>query len=222
MDLDYGKIKAFWKIRAQEAEKKQRAVNLGASEEQCTLQLQKLFSVIEPADQNIIDLGCGTGRLALPLAEAGKQVVATDYIESLLDQINQEASQKGLKNIETVCAPCYEKLPVAYGTFDIALISGLMIYLNDPELDRLITNAAELIRPRGKIIVRESIGTQGRFEVDRFSEELKADYQAIYRTTSEIEELFQAKGLYSVHSEKLYQQRKETGTWFWVFNYRTV
>lgn len=216
MGLNYEKVKKFWEIRAGLAGEK-LAVNLGTNEAQSAAQLEKIFSALGPSDRKIMDLGCGTGRLALPLAEAGKQVTAVDYVEPLLAALAEEAKNKGLQNIQTFCAACTDPLPVAYGSFDAVLISGLMTYLNDPEVDLLIANAARLIRPEGKIIVRESVGTQGRFEVDKFSEELKAEYQAIYRPTEDIEARFGAKGFFYVRSEKLYQQRKETGTWFWIF-----
>lgn len=216
MGLNYQKIKKFWEIRAGLAGEK-LAVNLGTNETQSALQLEKVFSAIEPSDRTILDLGCGTGRLTLPLAEAGKEVTAVDYVEPLLTALTAEAKRKGLQNIQTFCAACTDPLPVACSSFDVVLISGLMTYLNDADVDLLIANAARLIRPAGKIIARESVGTEGRFEVDKFSEELKAEYQAIYRPVEDIEKRFRDQGFSIVRSEKLYQQRKETGTWFWIF-----
>lgn len=51
----------------------------------------------------ILDIGCGTGNYALPLAGQVKKVVALDPSPSMLAILEQRAAEAGITNIETVC-----------------------------------------------------------------------------------------------------------------------
>ncbi len=217
MALDYRKIKEFWDERARlAAQEKLKAVNLGTKPEQSEQQLAVLFKNLEPSGK-IIDLGCGVGRIAIPVAEKAQHVTAVDFSKPMVEQLEKTLKERGVKNVKTLNAECYSRLPVEYGSYDAALIFGVLIHLNDAEVDKTVLNAAELIKKTGRVLVRESVGTGGHFEVDHYSEELKCDYHAIYRTPEDIEARFKKAGLKAAVSEKLYQQRRETGTWFWVF-----
>lgn len=217
MHLNYEKVENFWKSRAKEAGEGTKAVNLGTTEEQTETQIKKLISHLDPSDKHFIDLGCGLGRYVFAIQPKAEKIVAVDYVEDLLEILRSKLKEAQVQNVETVCARCYDRLSVDYGTFDVAIISGVLVYLNDKEVDRTIMNALDLVKSGGKVILRESVGIEELFEVDKFSEELQAQYSAIYRTAEEIEERFKKAGFKVKQSESLYQQRKETGTHFWVF-----
>jgi hypothetical protein len=54
----------------------------------------------------------------------------------------------------------------------------------------VLRSACELCAPDGKIYLREPVAVQERLTLDRFySEELRYEYSAIYRTVAELEEL---------------------------------
>lgn len=54
--------------------------------------------------ESVLDVGCGSGALALPLARAGHAVVAVDFSEGMLDVLRRRASEDGLRNVQTVRA----------------------------------------------------------------------------------------------------------------------
>lgn len=54
------------------------------------------------ATTTVLDVGCGPGTLALPLARIVRQVVALDYSPAMLDQLRQNALAQGLDNIHAV------------------------------------------------------------------------------------------------------------------------
>lgn len=220
--IDYTLAKEFWDQRAALHAKGLGAVNLGTTGEQSRRQLEQLFKAIGPEDRNFIDLGCGFGRITLPLARRVRQVVAVDFSEKILEILRRSLGREKIGNVRTVRAASYSKLPVAYGSFDGVLIFGILIHMNDPEFEKTVRNARRLLRPSGKIYVRESVGTRGHFEVDKFSEELQTHYKGIYRTPEAIEARFKKAGFRVLHSRKLYQQRRETGTWFWVFQKKSA
>ena len=54
--------------------------------------------------ESILDVGCGSGALALPLARAGHDVTALDFSAGMLGVLRQRASADGLHNVTTVHA----------------------------------------------------------------------------------------------------------------------
>jgi SAM-dependent methyltransferase len=54
--------------------------------------------------ESVLDVGCGSGALALPLARAGHDVAALDFSAGMLDVLREHASADGLRNVRTVHA----------------------------------------------------------------------------------------------------------------------
>jgi cyclopropane fatty-acyl-phospholipid synthase-like methyltransferase len=51
-------------------------------------------------DDVVLDLGTGTGAIALPLAETAGRVVGRDISEGMLEQAVEKAAERGLDNVE--------------------------------------------------------------------------------------------------------------------------
>lgn len=51
---------------------------------------------------SVLDVGCGPGTLALPIAKQVRRVTAVDYSQGMLDLLNKEAAAKGVNNVSTV------------------------------------------------------------------------------------------------------------------------
>ena len=58
------------------------------------LWLMRLLA-LDPTD-TLLDMGCATGTLAVPLARAGHRVHACDFAEAMLAMLNQRAAQESL------------------------------------------------------------------------------------------------------------------------------
>jgi SAM-dependent methyltransferase len=54
--------------------------------------------------ESVLDVGCGSGALALPLARAGHDVVALDFSAGMLDVLRRQVSADGLRNVKTIHA----------------------------------------------------------------------------------------------------------------------
>jgi len=54
--------------------------------------------------ESVLDVGCGSGTLALPLARAGHAVIAVDFSEGMLEALRRDASEEGLRRVTTVHA----------------------------------------------------------------------------------------------------------------------
>jgi SAM-dependent methyltransferase len=51
---------------------------------------------------SVLDVGCGPGTLALPIARQVGRVTAIDYSQGMLDLLNREAATQGIDNVRTV------------------------------------------------------------------------------------------------------------------------
>ncbi len=74
------------------------------------------------AGASVLDLGCGPGSLAIPLAEAGARVTALDSAPGMIDALMEEASQRGLEGIEARCQCWREVMPVP--VYDLVLAAS--------------------------------------------------------------------------------------------------
>ena len=78
------------------------------------------------AGESVMDMGCGTGNLSIPLASAGHQVLAADFSSVMLEKLKERASAGGLNNIKAL-ELSWEDDWVAAGikpkSFDVCLAS---------------------------------------------------------------------------------------------------
>lgn len=59
----------------------------------------------------ILDMGCGTGSLAVPLAQAGHQVIAADFSEGMLNRLRENAACAGVLLDASVSQALADKKP---------------------------------------------------------------------------------------------------------------
>ena len=96
----------------------------------------------------VLDLGCGTGRHALRLAEAGADVTAVDFSEGMLAEAHRKA---GAGRVRFVVHDLHDPLPMPAGSFD-RVVSGLVLeHLRD--LDGFFREARRMLRPAGRAVV---------------------------------------------------------------------
>ena len=148
-----------------------------------------------PAAARALDIGCGVGRWGWFLHQTapGIDYLGIDFSAALIQKARQEAQQRGDNSLRFQTMSAIDIQPdelLVRPPFDLVIISGLLIYLNDDDCIKVLRSACELCAPDGKIYLREPVGVQERLTLDRFySEELRYEYSAIYRTVAELEEL---------------------------------
>lgn len=60
-----------------------------------------VIDLADPGSEDIVlDLGCGTGAIALALAPDAKRVVGRDISEGMMERAREKADQQGLTNVE--------------------------------------------------------------------------------------------------------------------------
>ena len=73
----------------------------------------------------LLDIGCGAGRNALPLAMSGWEVVATDTSQAMLTAAAARVAEAELqRRVRLVRAPMHQ-LPLAADSFDFIVVHGI-------------------------------------------------------------------------------------------------
>lgn len=104
--------------------------------------------------RRVLDLGCGTGRWAVPLAVQGYEVVGIDLSPTLLAQLGRKAAAAG------VCVPCVRAnlveldcLADACCDAAICLFSTLGMIRGRANRLRMLRHVARILRPGGRLLV---------------------------------------------------------------------
>ncbi len=107
-----------------------------------------------PPPGRLIDLGCGTGRLAVALAGRGYRVTAVDLSAPMLRVVGDKAEAAGVA-VERVQANLVELGCFADGAFDYAacLFSTLGMVVGEEARRRVVANVHRLLRPGGVFVL---------------------------------------------------------------------
>ncbi len=119
--------------------------------------IQFYLNSIESAGDPVLELGCGTGRILRPIANAGFRVTGVDSSPAMLEQARaaSKSSQKQ-KRLITLHEGKMEEANVAPGgPFGIVLFSlNGLLHLSDPALQiQALRSAHAALDPRGQLLI---------------------------------------------------------------------
>lgn len=109
-----------------------------------------------PVGGKILDIGCGTGDLALAAAARvgpGGRVTGVDFSEAMLARARDKAAAARAGNVEFVRASA-DDLPFAGGTFD-AVVSAFVLRSLAGIRDRCAREMGRVLRPGGEAFLLE-------------------------------------------------------------------
>ncbi|MGE5596484.1 MAG: class I SAM-dependent methyltransferase [Hyphomicrobiales bacterium] len=96
-------------------------------------------------DRPVLEVGCGTGRIAVPLAAAGHRVTGIDPSEAMLERARARAAAEGVTVEWIRCDPAAGQLPADHFGF-VLLANDVFLYAadGDEQVDLLRALAATL------------------------------------------------------------------------------
>ena len=101
-------------------------------------------------DDHVLDVATGTGVLALEAAGRGSDVVAIDFAEGMIDQLQRRIRDDGIERVRPVLMDG-QNLEFADGTFDLAASQfGVNLF---PDRSRGFQEMYRVLRPGGRIVV---------------------------------------------------------------------
>ena len=98
----------------------------------------------------VLELGVGTGRLAVPMASAGLQVIGIDSSRAMLERVIE---REGGTAVATICGDMVDDLPDE--SFDACLVAYNTLFnlLDADAQQRCFTEVAARLRPGGSFVV---------------------------------------------------------------------
>ncbi len=103
-------------------------------------------------DRDVVDLGCGSGQLALRLAATARSMVAVDLSRAMLERLEKQADDAGLTNVETILA-ALQTLELPAGSVDVIVSNYAFHHLRDPQKAEVLKRAARWLRPGGVVVI---------------------------------------------------------------------
>ncbi len=233
--IDYNETKNFFKKRAEKySEDNPYSVtmyqdgNKELVEKKNQKEVQKLLPLLKlNPEAKVLDIACGIGRWADAMPQDIEEYCGVDFSEELI-QIARKRNirdnccflEGAVDEIENVVTQNNK------GKFNRILMMGILVYLNDKELENAFAQIERICQEHAVICIREPIGIKERLTLkDFFSDELKDNYNAIYRARQELLQFFETAFLGKgfkisqegfVFDENALNNRKETAQYFYV------
>jgi ubiquinone/menaquinone biosynthesis C-methylase UbiE len=104
-----------------------------------------------PEDGELLDVPCGFGRHAVPLARAGFRITGIDRSEALLAEARRRA---GGERWPKLVRSDYRELPFRDASFDAALnLFSSLGYLGDEEDTKALAEIGRVLRAGGRLVI---------------------------------------------------------------------
>lgn len=115
----------------------------------------------------VVDIGCGAGRNAVPLARMGWEVVGVDLSRPMLDAAVERARAEGVSCRVRLALAAMDRLPVAARAADLIVAHGIWnLATTTAEFRRAVAEAARVARPGAALFVftfsRHTLPTDAR------------------------------------------------------------
>jgi len=108
-----------------------------------------------PKDSRVLDLPCGTGRLAEPLLDVGYSVIGVDISATMLEQASRRLKRFGSRFTSFVCD--VHDMPVRPERFEAALCARVLMHF---PLDRQIAFLKAVAAvTQGSVVFTQSLST---------------------------------------------------------------
>ena len=119
---------------------------------------QRAASFVQPGD-HVLDVGCGTGTMALRCLRKGATVVGLDISAYMLEVAKAKATKEGYEGKLTLIKDSVTQLRkhASPNTFDCIICTMVLGEFSNEYLDYIFSECRELLRPGGKLIIADEV-----------------------------------------------------------------
>jgi SAM-dependent methyltransferase len=129
-------------------------------------------------DTVAVDLGCGSGQVALPLGRSCAHVIAVDLSAPAVELLKERAARLRLTNVHSLVQPI-ESFEVAPESVDLVVSNYALHHLRDADKAQFVRLAFEWLRPGGRLVIGDMMIGRGASREDRAI--IRAKVQAFAR-----------------------------------------
>jgi len=113
----------------------------------------RILELAQPAaGEHVVDVGAGTGLLALPLAEVVDRVWAIDISEPMCRYLDAKAASAGLENVRTATSSAVS-LPLVDSSADLVVSNYCLHHLSHADKARALAEMGRVLRPGGRLVL---------------------------------------------------------------------
>jgi SAM-dependent methyltransferase len=111
-------------------------------------------------EETAVDVGSGTGLLALPLAERVERVWAIDVAPLMTDYLRTKAASAELRNLATVTGTA-ESLPLVDASVDLVVSNYCFHHLHAAGKERALAEAFRVLKSGGRLVFGDMMFSVG-------------------------------------------------------------
>ena len=158
MNYDSKAADEFWSRRVREVDELAAVLHYGvlrvANEAHAKWELTSVFRALpDITNLCVLDLGCGNGRVTVPLAQRSAYVTAIDVARDMLRACRENIQRAGLADRVTFKHASATDLPFADGHFDLVLCLGLLEHLPAEPRQAALAELVRVTRDGGTILL---------------------------------------------------------------------
>ena len=217
--IDSKAVYGFWEARAKSYLDKDKTglSNLepdpALGDEKLHFERQVMDAYFSPHSSNVcLDLGAGHGSWSAYFSGRVRYIDCVEYSETMIRIARGLLDESNINNVTYFHSKAQEYL--SDNSYDIILISGLLIYLDSIELEKLLINMTTMLAEGGRIILRDGTAREKTYIIkDRFSETLKTNYSAFYRTSAEYIAVFSRHGFKVLRHQNVFPDESPLNKW---------
>lgn len=119
-------------------------------------------------DDDVLDMGCGTGRFTVPLAQRSRSVAGLDLSPMMLATARTKLADRGLA--ADLREGDMTGVPFDDASFDVVISMLTLMHIPRPDRQQVFCEAARVLRPGGRLLlgVKNSV-FERMFRGDRFA-----------------------------------------------------